>query len=211
MLRVSSWRFPASVEIAALLLFTSMAAFGQSTSGQSLSGQTSSGQSLGDLARENQAKKAAEASAATPPKVITNADLPENPDGDTGQPANRNQNSTTSPASAKASRKAAQQRAAEQRAAAQWRQQILAQKNVIANLQAQVDQLKASIHFVDPAYSAYSGQYDYYAGLGYNRGQAWQLQRLHQMELQLGQQKRKLDDMQEAARHAGMHTAVYDP
>jgi hypothetical protein len=31
------------------------------------------------------------------------------------------------------------------------------------------------------------------------------------MQQQLDEQKRKLDQMQEAARHAGMHTAVYDP
>jgi hypothetical protein len=44
-----------------------------------------------------------------------------------------------------------------------------------------------------------------------NQYQARQLERLAQMQLQLNQQKKKLEDMQEAARHAGMHTAVYDP
>jgi hypothetical protein len=32
-----------------------------------------------------------------------------------------------------------------------------------------------------------------------------------QIQQQLDEQKRKLVEMQEAARHAGMHTAVYDP
>lgn len=45
----------------------------------------------------------------------------------------------------------------------------------------------------------------------YNRYQARQLERVAQMQQQLDEQKRKLDRMQEAARHAGMHTAVYDP
>jgi hypothetical protein len=32
-----------------------------------------------------------------------------------------------------------------------------------------------------------------------------------QIHLQLDEQKMKLDQMQEAARHAGMRSAVYDP
>jgi hypothetical protein len=35
--------------------------------------------------------------------------------------------------------------------------------------------------------------------------------RLAQMQLQLDEQRRKLDQMQESARRAGMHTQVYDP
>jgi hypothetical protein len=31
------------------------------------------------------------------------------------------------------------------------------------------------------------------------------------MQMQLDEQKRKLDQMQEAARHAGMRSAVYEP
>jgi hypothetical protein len=50
-----------------------------------------------------------------------------------------------------------------------------------------------------------------YETLPYNRYQAQQLQRVAQIQQQLDEQKRKLDRMQEAARHAGMHTAVYDP
>jgi len=38
-----------------------------------------------------------------------------------------------------------------------------------------------------------------------------QLQRVAQIQLRLDEQKMKLDQMQEAARHAGMHSAVYDP
>jgi hypothetical protein len=157
-------------------------------------------QSLGDIARENREKKAASGSA-TPAKVITNKDLPTDPDGDTD-----NAPTAPSPESVAASRKAAAQRAAEQRAAEQWKQKILAQKNVIANLQARVDALRASIQYVDPDHT-----YDYYSALAYNRHQARQVERLRGMEAQLAGQKQKLEDMQEAARHAGMHTPVYDP
>jgi hypothetical protein len=40
--------------------------------------------------------------------------------------------------------------------------------------------------------------------------QARQLRRVAQIQTQLDEQV-KLDQMQEAARHAGMHTVVYDP
>ncbi len=158
------------------------------------------GQSLGDIARESREKKAASPTSA---KVITNADLPKDPDGEEkGVTAA----SPASPQNAAASRKAAAQRAAEQRAAGQWKQKIVAQKNTVAILQARVDALRASIQFVDPNIT-----YDYYSALAYNRRQAREMERLKVMEVQLAAEKQKLEDMQEAARHAGMHTPVYDP
>ena len=95
-----------------------------------------------------------------------------------------------------------QQRLAEQRAADQWKRQVLAQKNKMATLQARIDQLNASIRS--------AGGSVQYEGPS-NRYQARQLQRVAQIQLQLDEQKMKLDQMQEAARHAGMHSAVYDP
>ncbi len=192
MLRVPSQRFHANIfiEILALLFLTGVAGYSQS---------------LGDVARENREKKAAETST-TPPKVITNADLPKNPDGDTGATEENNTPATPSPAAAAASRKAAGQRVDDQRAAEHWKKQILTQKNTITNQQAEIDKLRASIHFVEP-----SDSYDYYAAIAYNRRQAQRMERLKQMEQQLDQQKQKLQEMQEAARRAGMHTAVYDP
>ncbi len=153
------------------------------------------GQSLGDVARENREKKAASPTAT---KVITNSDLKTDPDGDASS-----EDASASPKNTAASAKAAQQRAAEQHAAEQWKQKILAEKRAVADLQARVDALRASIEFVDP--NAYSNGYIY------NRFQARQLERLKVMEAQLAGQKEKLEEMQETARHAGMHTAVYDP
>jgi hypothetical protein len=192
MLRVSSQRFHANIilEISALLFLTGGAGYSQS---------------LGDAARENREKKAAETST-TPPKVITNADLPKNPNGSTGATEENNMPATPSSADAAASRKAAEQRADDQRAAHHWKKQILAQKNTMANQQARIDKLRASLHFFDRNY-----YYDYYGRVEDNRRQAQRMERLKQMEQQLDQQKQKLEEMQEAARHAGMHTAVYDP
>jgi len=157
-------------------------------------------QSLGDAARENREKQAADASS-TPPKVITNKDLPKNPDGYTGPPASQSSTQTSAPANTTASGHASEHRAAEQ-----WEKRISAQKNVVENLQARVAHLKASIHLADP-----NASYDYYGALAYNRYQLKQLERLNQLQLQLNQQKQRLENLQEAARHAGMHTLVYDP
>jgi predicted RNase H-like nuclease (RuvC/YqgF family) len=157
------------------------------------------GQSLGDIARANREKQNAENASAAQPKVITNANLPKDPD------ANQEPAEAQSGASARSQavdHRSAQQRLTEQRAADQWKRQILAQKNKMVTLQARIDQLNASIHSAGGSVQ-YEGPY--------NRYQARQLGRVAQIQLQLDEQKMKLDQMQEAARHAGMHTAVYDP
>jgi predicted RNase H-like nuclease (RuvC/YqgF family) len=157
------------------------------------------GQSLGDVARANREKQNAENTSAAQPRVITNANLPKDPDANQ-EPAEAQ--SGTNASSTAADHRSAQQRLAEQRAADQWKRQILAQKNKMATLQARIDQLNASIRSAGGSVQ-YEGPY--------NRYQARQLQRVAQIQLQLDEQKMKLDQMQEAARHAGMHTVVYDP
>jgi len=157
------------------------------------------GQSLGDIARANREKQNAENTSAAQPRVITNANLPKDPDANQ-EPAEAQ--SGTNASSTAADHRSAQQRLAEQRAADQWKRQILAQKNKMATLQARIDQLNASIRSAGGSVQ-YEGPY--------NRHQARQLQRVAQIQLQLDEQEMKLDQMQEAARHAGMHTLVYDP
>ncbi len=157
------------------------------------------GQSLGDIARANREKQNAENASAAQPKVITNANLPKDPDANdepAEAPSGASVNSTA------ADHRSAQQRLAEQRAADQWKRQILAQENKMAILQVRIDQLNASIRSA-------SGSVQYEGP--YNRYQARQLQRVAQIQLRLDEQKMKLDQIQEAARHAGMHSAVYDP
>jgi len=156
------------------------------------------GQSLGDIARENREKKS-EAASAAQPKVITNANLPKDTDANQ-EPAEAQ--SEPSASSQAPDHRSAQQRLAEQRVADQWRRQILAQENKMATLQARIDQINASIRSAGGSVQ-YEGPY--------NRYQARQLQRVAQIQLHLDEQKMKLDQMQEAARHAGRHTAVYDP
>ena len=158
------------------------------------------GQSLGDVARQNREKQSAQdASSAAKPKVITNANLPKDPDA-SQEPAEAQ--SEPSASGKAADRRSAQQRLAEQRVAGQWKRQILTQENKTATLQARIDELNASIRSA-------GGSVQYEAP--YNRYQVRQMRRVAQIQTQLDEQKMKLDQMQEAARHAGMHTTVYDP
>jgi hypothetical protein len=171
------------------------------------------GQSLGDVARENREKQnVGDAASGAKPKVITNKDLPKDPDADLTPNAAPAASAASTPTSAAASSKTAEsraaerhfalQRAAEQRAAEQWTKQILAQKTKMANMQARIDQLQASIRSANGSVQAEQP---------FNRYQARQLQQVARMQQQLSEQKIRLDQMQDAARHAGMHTAVYDP
>jgi len=177
------------------------------------------GQSLGDIARENREKKNIEDPSAAPPKVITNKDLPKDPNANQGPSeatpgANAAASSATDHSAEQRSaeqrsaelhsenQRSAQQHLAEQRAAGQWKRQILAQKYKMAILQARIDQINASIRSANG-----SAQYEGPA----NGHQARQMQLVAQIQLRLDEQHRKLDQMQEAARRAGMHTAVYDP
>jgi type IV secretory pathway VirB10-like protein len=170
-------------------------------------------QSLGDVARENrEMQNAQNPSSTTKPKVITNADLPHDPNKNqapgAAQPAANGKLADHRPSAYRAEdrrfaeQRFAEQRAAEQRAAAQWKRQILVQKNKVTTLQAQIDQIHGSIRSANGGVQAQGP---------FNRYQARQLLRAAQIQQQLNQQQRKLDRMQDAARHAGMHTVVYDP
>jgi len=164
---------------------------------------TAYGQSLGDVARENREKQDAENAAGAQPKVITNKDLglPENPEGDL-QPGDDHPRPPAAPNNNAADRRSAEQRRAEQRAGEQWKRQILQQENKVASLQARIDQINAAIRSAGGTV-----QYEQ----PFSRGAARQLRRVAELEQQLNGEQRKLEAMQEEARHAGMHTPVYDP
>ena len=97
-------------------------------------------QSLGDVARANREQQQAQQAAGATPKVITNADLPSDPwdtptSGAPPQPVKRAFDQSFAPG-----------QLAPQRAAQQWRARIQAQKNKVAELQARVDRMNASLH-----------------------------------------------------------------
>jgi hypothetical protein len=157
------------------------------------------GQSLGDIARENREKQNAVSASTPPPAVITNKDLPKDPDVDQSQDGQPEADATTSKP---ANHRSAAPNPSDQRVVEQWKKQILAQEAKMANLQARIDQLNASLHPVNG-----TAQFEGPA----NRYQARQLERAQEIQLQLDAQRRKLAEMQESARHAGMHTTTYDP
>jgi hypothetical protein len=185
------YRFLKSFVIALLLNATS---FGQS------------GQPLADVARANRDKQAAQKAAGTMPRVITNQDIPADPqeveEAKASQPMTMVSGVNGSFEGRPSNQRFAAQNLAEQTTGERWRGRIQAQESRIADLEARIDQMNASL---GPAGG--SAQYEG----PYNRYQARQMQRVAQMQGMLDQQRRRLDLMQEAARRAGMHTSVYDP
>ena len=153
--------------------------------------------SLGDLARQQRQQK--EQSKTTPSKdvkaskVITNEEIPEHmqPASTRGTKGQESGNSTT--ASSNEPKLPPEH----------WKSQILAQKDQIATLQRQVDEIAESIRFA-PA-NCVEGC------VGWNERQREKQQRVERMQQQLEEQKRRLDDMQESARKQGYGSSVYDP
>jgi hypothetical protein len=147
------------------------------------------GQSLGDVARAQRQKQANDAPAAR--KVITNEDLPEDPEESTSPRAREHHAAPTERASN------------DVRAGQQWKAKIKAQENSIASLQSQIDRLNSSIHFVQAN--------RYYNGVQYNERQVEKQEQVQRMQEQLDAQKKQLEDMQESARKAGLGSSVYEP
>jgi len=148
------------------------------------------GQSLGDLARQQREKQKAK-SAQTPSKVITNEDLPEHsaqPVSDSGDEAKSSDAASPSLGS---------------KPAAQWQAEISAQKKTVADLQSQMERLNSSIHFANGNCVRNCVQY--------NEHQEQKQEQVQRMQSQLEEQKKKLDDMQEAARKEGFGNSVYEP
>jgi hypothetical protein len=149
------------------------------------------GQSLGDVARQTRQKEKARGKAAK--KVVTNEDLPESPDLSPGEHETVGKYQAVS---------APHERTATE-SADQWKSSILEQKNRIASMQAQVDKLNGSIRFVEA--NAYVN------GAQYNQYQLKKQQQVSNLQTQIAEQKKKLEGMQDAAKKAGMGSAVYDP
>ncbi len=86
--------------------------------------------------------------------------------------------------------------------AEQWKSQIRQVKANITSIQRQIDSTQSSIRFA-------GGNYDYH--VAYNNRQRAKEQQVENLKSQLAQQQKHLEDLQEAARHQGYSSAVYDP
>jgi hypothetical protein len=183
------------LKILAIGLLTNLAAYGQS---------------LGEIARENREKQEASEASGVKPKVITNKDLPtpaeaplteSAPRMGSGPMASNRANDYRSNDFRSNDYRSMEQRQAGDRAGEQWRRQIEMQEGRVANLQARLD------HINSMRGAGGSGQY----GQPHGRYGAAAQERVAELQQQLDEQRRRLEQMQEAARHAGMHTSVYDP
>jgi hypothetical protein len=158
--------------------------------------QSTSGDSLGDIARANRAKEQAQQSPGTAPKVVTNQDL--SPDVPEEHEKDSSPSTAKLPRVKKSVRSADQhtsrQLIAEQRVTGQWKARIENQENRIADLQARIDHVNASIRA-----AVGTAQYDTPA----SRTHAIEMERLAKLQQKLAEEKRKLEQMQDAARRAG--------
>jgi len=151
--------------------------------------RSSQAQSLGDVARQQRQKQQAKKDQPAP-KVISNEDLPEHtPDASDAEATGQGNEPEPRPAASKSPE--------------HWKAQIEAQKQSIAALHSRMERLNSSIHFVEAN--------RYYNGVRYNERQEQKQEQVQRMQDQLDQQKKRLDDMQEAARKDGFGNAVYDP
>ena len=170
-------------------------------------------QSLGDVARQARLQKqqkeapakdasAKDASAtsstaqdAQPPKtphVFTNDEIPEHV-GPTATSARSPQTYSTPDAPNTGNRDAR---------AEQWKSQIRAQKNSIASLQREIASLSESVH--------YAGGNCVRNCVERNERQKEKQDRADSMKVQLEEQQKRLEDMQESARKQGFGSSVYD-
>jgi hypothetical protein len=151
--------------------------------------------SLGDLARQQRQQKeqskTTSSKDAKSSKVITNEELPGHSAMAAGSVVNAEV--TPQPVSSEGPKQPAEH----------WRSQILAQKNQIATMQSQVEDLNESIRFA-PANCVANC-------VAWNEHQKEKQQQVERMQAQLEDMKKHLDEMQESARKQGYGSSVYDP
>ena len=129
-------------------------------------------QTLGDVARQNRAKEKSHAKLVK--KVVTNDDIPESPEPSPAKSESTAKAETPSASSADPAPKSARE----------WRMAIMTQEDRIETLQAQIEKLTASIHFV-PANA-------YVNGAEYNQYQVRKQQEVRNLQKQLEEQEREI-------------------
>ncbi|HWY19715.1 MAG TPA: hypothetical protein VNX26_00760 [Candidatus Acidoferrum sp.] len=149
--------------------------------------------SLGDLARQQrQQSKPPKGKDAKASKVITNEEIPEH--GMSAPAPTGQEYGSSMPASSSGAKEPAEH----------WKSQIQAQKSQIASVQKQIDQVNESIRFA-PANCV--GR----RCVEWNERQREKQQQVERMQAQLDEQKKRMEEMQEAARKQGYGNSVYDP
>ena len=162
-------------------------------------------QSLGDVARQSRQQKqktvqpkTAKISGDQPKaaRVITSEELPQHagtassPQHEAGLPAT----SATATAPATGTREEQGQ---------QIKEQIQSQKEAVASLQEQIKQISESIQYAGPNCVTNCVQW--------NERQKQKQDEVEGMKVQLADQQKKLEEMQEAARKQGFGSSIYEP
>jgi len=150
-------------------------------------------QSLGDVARRQREQKeqAAVAQGKDPAtKVVTNEEIPEHTE--TEPATSKDEIGVSRVPSSKISKQTADS----------WRTRILAEKARIKNLQRRIDEVNGSIRFSSVSCASCVAR---------NERQVAKQQRVEQMQDELNQEKKRLEEMQDAARKQGYGSSVYDP
>jgi hypothetical protein len=83
------------------------------------------------------------------------------------------------------------------------RSQIVAMKNNVTSIEAQIESLNSSIHFAPANCASNCAQW--------NERQLQKQQQVEQMKAQLEDKQKQLEDLQESARQQGFGSSVYDP
>jgi len=156
-------------------------------------------QSLGDVARQaKQQKQRSEGNTAqsTDPQkpsksthVITNEEIPQHED-----------TTNTAPQSGDSPSVAPDKE--QKRPADYWKSHILQTKRSIASLQHSIDTLSSSIRF---------SQGNYQKHVDWNERQRRKQQEVENLKSQLDRLQKHLEELQEAARHQGYGSSVYEP
>jgi hypothetical protein len=170
------------------------------------SAQDQDSPSLGDLARQQRQKnaqtKTKQAKDSKEPKVYTNADLPSHSDASSDNTAEHSGGSAAQASDAGKSGMPAPS-GGDAQGSEQMRSQILEQKNQIAEMQKQIDDVNESIRFAPGNCVRNCEQW--------NERQQEKQQQVQQMQAQLDDLKKQLEEMQESARKQGFGSSVYDP
>jgi len=155
-------------------------------------------QSLGEVARQQQAKKASHSSTFN--HVLTNDDLHSGASAEPDQTPPSNQKK---PAKARVSG-GADSNSGPKISAEEFKRKIQKQKDEIAAIQERIGELQGTINYVQNNRNIYTN------GPEYNEAQKRKQQQVYQLKGILQERQDELKDLQDQARQAGYGSAVYN-
>jgi hypothetical protein len=160
---------------------------------QSKDAPTKDAQSKDASAKDRDKDAAAKDAQLKTPHVITNDDLPEHIGPTSTRPGSQTPVVNYAPPDSNQPKPPPDY----------WKSQIMAMKNAIANLKANIESLSASIQ--------YAGANCVSGCVEWNERQRQKQEQVEVMKAQLEEHQKQLEEMQEACRKQGYGSSVYDP